>query len=71
MGFDWIAVAGALVAVIPVLVKMWANRVEVRHEKAEALHTHSLHELHAGRDRVRNLQQAPPPVQPNRSPTEL
>ena len=66
MGLDWIAVAGALAAVIPVLAKMWSNRVEVRHVKADALHTHSLNELHAGRDRVRAVQQAAPTVQPDR-----
>ena len=66
MGLDWIAVAGALVAVIPVLVKMWANRTEIRNAKTSALQNHSLRELHAGRDRVRAVQQTTPSVQQDR-----
>mgnify|MGYP001594129559 CR=1 FL=1 len=72
MGVEVIlAVLGALATVLPVLVKIWNNRIEVHREKSQALQTHSLTELHAGRDGVRALQQAPPAVQPDRPPAEL
>ena len=61
-----LAVLGALATVLPVLVKIWNNRIEGHREKSQALTTHSLTELHAGRDGVRALQQAASPVQPNR-----
>lgn len=67
----FLAIMGALATVIPVLVKIWNNRVEVIHEKSTAVRNRSLAELHAGRDGVRAFQQAAPPVQPGGPPTGL
>lgn len=66
-----LTIVAGLIAALPQILKFVEARLTKRNEVHDAVVDHSLDELHAGRDRVRALQQTPSSVQPDRPPAEL